>query len=138
MNFRKKKRDEVHIDLTSLIDVVFMLLIFFMLATTFMRETRISLDLPEASGTVAKDEANMIEISIDAKGAYFVNAKPLINNQMETVKQALAKVAGQNVKQPILISGDAKAPHQAVVTAMDAAGQLGFTELRIAAAKETG
>lgn len=131
MKFRRQRREEDLINLTPLIDVVFMLLIFFMVSTSFTRETHLKVELPEATGEQSSDSIDRLEIFIGADGSYAIGDKLLINNQMETLKEALKKVSGGDTKMPLTITADAKTPHQAVVQAMDAAGQLGFVHLSI-------
>ena len=129
-----RRRDEPpDITLTPLIDVVFLLLIFFMVSTTFSRHAQIEIELPEASTeTEEQEEPDLIEIAIDVKGRYYVDGRQLINTQLLTLKQAMRKAAGTRESPPIVISADANTPHQSVVTAMDAARQLGFTHLSFA------
>lgn len=131
MKFRRQKTDDEGVNLTPLIDVVFLLLIFFMVSTTFTKETHLSIDLPEAVGEASSDLPDQIEILISVEGAYSVNGVSLVNNKTETLKSALQKKSNGNTKVPLLLTADAKTPHQAVVQAMDAAGQLGFTQLSI-------
>lgn len=132
MRLQTNRREEPDVNLTPLIDVVFLLLIFFMVSTTFQRETEISIELPEASGNPQQDERKMVEISIDAKGRYYVNGEEVINTQLETLKRAISAAAGDEVKPRVLLSADKMTPHQAVITAMDAARQLGFVNLTFA------
>lgn len=131
MKFRRQDRDEEGVNLTPLIDVVFLLLIFFMVSTTFTKETHLSVDLPEATGEPSADIPDQLEILISADGSYSVNGLALVNNQIDTLKSALEKTSEGNNKVPLVITADAKTPHQAVVQAMDAAGQLGFASLSI-------
>ncbi|MEJ2417206.1 MAG: biopolymer transporter ExbD [Exilibacterium sp.] len=131
MKFRRQKSDENGINLTPMIDVVFLLLIFFMVSTTFTKETHLQVDLPEASGDRPQEEQKQIEILINADGSYAINGKSLVNKQIDTLKAALKETSGGETKMPLVITADAKTPHQAVVTAMDAAGQLGFVHLSI-------
>lgn len=130
MNLRRRRREEPNVNLTPLIDVVFLLLIFFMVSTTFRREADLRLDLPEASRTPAPTEQHLT-VSIDAAGVYYVNDQALPDARPETLRQALAAAAGEDRQQPLLLRADGRTPHQAVVTAMDAAGQLGFRRLVI-------
>ena len=130
---RHRNRDELQINLTPLIDVILTLIIFFMISTRFNRDTQIELNLPEADGAQMVNETDLVEISVDVNGNIFVNGKPLVNNQLETVKNAVNEVSGGNNQLPMVISADSKAPFQSVVTAMDAAGQLGFSKQTIAA-----
>jgi len=130
MNLRRRQREDPEVNLTSLIDVVFLLLIFFMVTTTFNRDNALEVDLPEASGVPVSDQKS-VEITIDAAGEYYVDRQQLINTQIETLKRALRKVAGDDSETGVIISADGRTPHQAVVTAMDAAGQLGFVHLSI-------
>ena len=119
--------------MTSLIDVVLLLLIFFMVSTSFVKQSQINISLPEAeSSTLVEEPAEQIDIMITATGTYLVNGRELINNRPETIRNALQKVAGGNSKMPLTISADANAKHQHVVTAMDVAGRLGFTQISIA------
>lgn len=131
MKFRRRReRESVEINLASLIDVVFILLLFFVVTTTFTRETQLKVDLPEAdSGAVA--EQQMLEILISADGTYALNGKPLLRNDLQGLQAALNDASGGDTHLAVTISADANTPHQAVVTAMDAAGKLGFAHLRI-------
>lgn len=133
MKFRRQTQVEDSVNLTPLIDVVFLLLIFFMVSTTFTKETHLSVDLPEAEGVPSSDVADTIEILINADGSYAVNGQNLVNKKSVTLMAALNKIsAGDgNGDTPLIITADAKTPHQSVVTAMDAAGQLGFVKLSI-------
>lgn len=129
MRLQGKKSEEPDVNMTALIDVVFLLLIFFMISTTFERETEISIELPEASGKQVESDRQLVEVSIDEKGRYFVNREEVINIKLETLMLAIKKAAGSEAKPRILLSADKATPHQAVITAMDAARQLGFVNL---------
>ena len=135
MNMQPRRREEPDVNLTPLIDVVFLLLIFFMVSTTFERETEISIELPEASGKQVESDRQSVEISIDAKGRYFVNKVEVINTQLDTLKQEIKRAAGDQTRPQVLLSVDKATPHQAVITAMDAARQLGFVNLTFATSK---
>ncbi len=132
MQFYRQSQDEVNINLTPLIDVVFLLLIFFMVSTTFTKETRLSLELPEAEGEPVASERQILEITVSANGRYAVQGKNLVNSKPSTLRKALQEVSNSNNKLPLVIVADAQAPHQAVVTAMDVAGKQGFVNLSIA------
>jgi biopolymer transport protein ExbD len=132
MRLQSKRHEDPDVNLTPLIDVVFLLLIFFMVSTTFERDTEISIELPEASGKPVESQRPLVEISIDDKGRYFVNKEEVINTQIETLMHAIKKAAGDEVKPRVLLSADKMTPHQAVITAMDAARQLGFVSLTFA------
>lgn len=132
MRLQGKRREEPDVNLTPLIDVVFLLLIFFMVSTTFDRETELNIELPEASGKPVENQRPLVEITIDEKGRYFVNKEEVINTQLETLKQAIKKAAGDAEKPRLLLSADKAAQHQAVIMAMDAARQLGFVNLTFA------
>ncbi|TRO37082.1 biopolymer transporter ExbD [Pseudomonas sp. ALS1131] len=133
MKFRRKPRENVEINLASLIDVVFILLLFFVVTTTFTRETQLKVDLPEAaSGTPPEQtELKQVEVLIGADGAYSVNGKALLESNLSNLMAALQKEFDGDNSLPLIISADGKTPHQAVITAMDAAGKLGFSHLRI-------
>mgnify|MGYP006001198239 FL=1 len=131
MKFQRHQADEINVNLTPLIDVVFLLLIFFMVSTTFTRETQLEVDLPQADNTAEVSAERPVEVVITAEGEYRVNGQGLVNAQARTLRMALAKAAADNFELPLTISADARTPHQAVVTAMDVAGGLGFTKLSI-------
>lgn len=134
MKFPRQKRGDTGVNLTPLIDVVFLLLIFFMVSTTFTRETRLQLELPEAEGTPAQEiEAEQIEIFVDRDGSYAVNGQVLVNRDVKTLMKALVRVSGEDTGKPLIITADANASHRAVVAVMDAAGRLGFVNLSISA-----
>jgi biopolymer transport protein ExbD len=125
------------VNLTSLIDVVLLLLIFFMVSTSFVKQSQITISLPEAeSNAVVEEVPDQIDIMITETGTYLVNGRELINNRPETIRNALQKVAGGNHSLPLTISADANAKHQFVVTAMDVAGRLGFVRISIATVNE--
>ena len=132
MKFRRQRTDEVGVNLTPLIDVVFLLLIFFMVSTTFTRETQLSIDLPEASGTVKEAAERQVEILIDEAGSYRVNGQGLVDDRMRTLQAAIYKISAGDTTLPMIITADAQSSHQSVVRAMDAAGQMGFVHLSIA------
>jgi len=131
VKFKRRVRSSATVDLTPLIDVVFILLIFFMVSTTFTKESRLILDLPKANGEVAPQEVRVIEVVVDKNGHYSVNERPLVNNQPETLKRAIQAISEGNTSLPFIITADANAAHQYVVRAMDIAGQLGFVNLSI-------
>ena len=132
MKFKRKIRDELSINITPLIDVVFLLLIFFMVTTTFNRETRLLVNLPEANAEAASTQVDQIEILVAREGSYSINGRNLVNNRIETLIRGLEVESGGDRGLPILLVADAEATHQSVVTAMDAIGQSGFTRLNIA------
>jgi biopolymer transport protein ExbD len=118
--------------MTSLIDVVLLLLIFFMLSTRFIDEGRLQLRLPEAGVEPGAVERDAVEIDVTAEGGYRVNGRALINNSRETLTTAIGKAAGNNRAIPVTIRADARATHQSVVTALDVAGQAGYRQINIA------
>ncbi|GAB4357493.1 MAG: biopolymer transporter ExbD [Gammaproteobacteria bacterium] len=129
MNLRPPRREDPDLNMTPLIDVVFLLLIFFMVSTTFDRETELKIQLPEAAGEERQEAKAPIEIVIDAQGRYFVNRQEVLNKKLETLKTALSKVAGDRKDPPLVISADRMTPHEAVIRAMDAASQLGLVHI---------
>ena len=133
MKFRRKARENVEINLASLIDVVFILLLFFVVTTTFTLETQLKVDLPEAaSGTPPQpSELKTLEVLIGVDGGYSLNGQTLLKSDLPSLMSALQKESEGDNSLPVVISADAKTPHQAVITAMDAAGKLGFAHLRI-------
>jgi len=133
VRFPRKPREPVDINLAPLIDVVFILLLFFVVTTTFTRETQLKVDLPEAvSGTPPEAAVKApLEILVAVDGSFALNGKSLASNDLTALMEALRVESGGDQSLPVMLSADAKAPHQAVVTAMDAASKLGFAQLRI-------
>lgn len=133
MNFNVREKAEPEVNLTSLIDVVLLLLIFFMVSTSFVKQSQISIRLPEAeSSAIVEETPDFIDVMITEQGTYLVDGRELINNRPETIRNALLKISGGNTDLPLTISADANARHQYVVTAMDVAGKLGFVKISIA------
>jgi len=132
MNIRPKQKEALDVNITPLIDVVFLLLIFFMVSTTFKHESEITINLPESSSVSPPKDDNIIEIAIDSKGTYYIDKRQVVNTELKTVMRALEKIAGDRKTPVILISADAQTPHQSVIVAMDAARKLGFVNLSIA------
>ncbi|WP_455222492.1 ExbD/TolR family protein [Kaarinaea lacus] len=137
MNLQQERKEDLDVNITPLIDIVFLLLIFFMVSTTFERESEIDVTLPQAAIDAPQEQSEVIEIVISSQGEFYVNGKRVINKQVSTLKQALLKVANGREDPPIIISADAKATHQSVVTVMDAARQLGFVHLSFATSQIT-
>jgi len=137
VKFRRQPREELELNLTPLIDVVFLLLIFFMVSTTFQKESQISLQLPKASESAAETVTDSIEVVINAGGRYYVNDQELVKSDAESLQAALYSLIDGNRDIPLIIRADAKTPHQSVVTAMDAAGQLGMLRMSIATSQTT-
>jgi biopolymer transport protein ExbD len=132
LNLRPRHREDPDLNLISLIDVLLVLLIFFMVSTTFQQEGRVKIHLPQASDIPQPRGAQEpLVITVTADGNYRINERTLINSTPEVLREALLKQAGTE-RGPITIRADARSTHQAVVTAMDVAGRLGFVELNIA------
>jgi biopolymer transport protein ExbD len=137
MRLSLRPRTQPEVNLTSLIDVVLLLLIFFMVSTSFVKQSQITISLPEADSVdVVEEVPDQVDIMITATGTYLVNGRELINSRPETIRNALQKVSGGNNALPLTISADANAKHQHVVTAMDVAGRLGFVRISIATVNE--
>ena len=133
MKFRTRERRESGVDLTSLIDVVFMLLIFFMVTTTFSKNAELKIALPTASNTAAATPEDKLELVIDGQGRYYINGREVLNTTQETLFQAMSQTLDELPNTPpLVISADANVNYQAVVTAMDIAGRLGLTNFSIA------
>ncbi len=135
MRTQRRERNEINVELTPLIDVVFLLLIFFMVSSTFIRESQVKIDLPEASGEVREEQSQVVEITVDRRGEYAVNGRILVNAELTTLLRALREIqssaAAVNPEKRVIITADANAAHQAVVRAMDAAGKVGLTRISI-------
>jgi biopolymer transport protein ExbD len=137
MDFHRRKKPQLELSMTPMIDVVFLLLIFFMVTTTFNRQTELKINLPEAKGIESEKKQKTLTLMIDADGTYFISDEndqfhQLINQKLSTLRRALIQAAGNSRRIPFVISADGKTPHQAVVSALDIASQLGFKRITFA------
>lgn len=138
MKFQRKKRQKVDITLVSMIDVLFVLLLFFMVSTTFNKPSQVKISLPQANAEPGENTPKTVNLTINADGVYYLEGEDklpheLVNQKEETLKQELAKLAQQSTEVPFIINADAKTPHQFVIRALDVAGQVGFTHITFAA-----
>lgn len=138
MNLRIRPREEPEINLTSLIDVVLLLLVFFMVSTSFLKATELRLELPRAEAAPREEPPEELEIIVTASGDYFVNGRELVNRRADTLRRAVEQVAGERRELPVTIRADGRTAHQSVVTAMDVAGRIGFRQILIATVDEAG
>ena len=139
MRLQNHAKEEPTVDLTSLIDVVFLLLIFFMVSTTFERESVLKVDLPEASAVAEREELpDTMELVIDGEGRMFLNDQRLLDSNANTIRAAMEQMAGENRDLPLILRADRLTPHHFVVTAMDVAAQMGFMNLSIATDRSGG
>jgi len=132
VNLRQSSGDDPEVNLTPLIDVVFILLIFFMVSTTFQKESEINIELPEASGEPLEERKDQLEIIIDAEGHYFIDEQQVVNTELATLKKAIQKFLGEQRDLPVVIRADRTTPYEAVIRAMDATAQLGLVNMSLA------
>lgn len=128
--------DEPEINLVPLIDVILILIIFFVVTTTFDARSVLKLQLPQANGEPSEASTKALSVLVNAEGRYFVQDREALRTDLESLKRTIAEVAGDDRKRPVLLRADARTPHQSVVTALDALGQLGFRQISIATAPE--
>jgi biopolymer transport protein ExbD len=139
MRIADHRADDIpEINLIPLIDVVLCLLIFFVVTTTFDARSVLKLELPQADGTPTEATPQSLSVLVNAEGRYFVGDREVLRTDLDAVKDALRDVAGDDRERPVLLRADARTPHQSVVTALDALGQLGFRRVSIATAPATG
>jgi biopolymer transport protein ExbD len=137
MQSRRPKEDP-EINLISLIDIALLLVIFFMLSSTFMQEGRLKIELPQASlAPTGKQKTDPIVVAVTQSGSYRVNDRELINSSPDTLRAAIIEVAGADRSKPVTVRADGRASHQSVVSAMDVLGKLGFVKLNIATIEES-
>ena len=136
MKLSPRRREDPELNLTSLIDVVLLLVIFFMVSTTFVEEGRLRVELPSASDVPVARPQDPIVVTVTAQGSYRVNEQGLVNNAPETLRAALVRESEGERDRPLTIRADARATHQTVVTVMDIAARLGFTQVNIATISE--
>lgn len=139
MRLQHHAKEDPNVDLTSLIDVIFLLLIFFMVSTTFERQALLKVDLPEASEVEDRAEIpDSLELVIDNEGHMFLNDQRLIDSDARTIRAAIEQAAGERRDIPLILRADRQTPHHFVVTTMDVAAQLGFSNLSIATDRTDG
>ncbi len=137
MQFRQRFREEPEINLIPLIDVLLMALIFLLVTTSFSRESRLRLQLPEAASANQLESASL-RIAIDAYGQYFINNRQLLNASAETLRAAMQQAVGGRKDPVIVVQADRKTPHEAVVRVMDVSRRLGYTHLTFATQAPSG
>lgn len=135
MNFRNKKHKPLEVSLTPMIDVVFLLLIFFMVTTSFSKETSIKIQLPQADGQETEQHKQVLRLTIDKSGQFFIDGRALQDKSLATLTKALT-AAVTNKKMPLVISADASAPVQAAISALDVANKIGFKSISFSTQKE--
>ena len=134
MNLRPRRSEPPRVDITPLIDVVFLMLIFFMVSTTFDKQTQLKVELPSASATQTEEKPqDKIEIKIDAKGNFYVNERELVKHDADTLRRTMLKIADGRSDLPVIVSGDRNAPLQSMMTVLDVAAQLGMSRLSFVA-----
>lgn len=137
MRIRSRRAEaEPEINLVPLIDVILVLIIFFVVTTTFDTPSMLKLELPRASADRVEAQAQALSVLVNADGRYFIDEHEALRTDVESLKRTIVEVAGEDRQRPVLLRADARTPHQAVVTAMDALGQLGFRQVSIATAPE--
>lgn len=132
MKLSTQQAEKSKLNLTPLIDVVFLLLIFFMVSTTFEKQAKLKIELPEASSKPSTSEQQDLVISISQKGVFFVNNNELINAQTQSLKNTLSQIVKDSRDMPVIIRADANAAHKHVVMAMDVLGNMGFSKVSMA------
>lgn len=137
MNFHANEEERTDVSLTPLIDVVFLLLIFFMITTTFDQHAKLNLELPDATSATQAENNPKIEVVIDKQGRYYIDGVSLVDQKSRTLAIALTKIKDQNKTKKVMIRADGQAPHQAVVSVMDVAANLGLTEVSIATSSDS-
>ena len=138
MNLKPRRHEEPEINVVSLIDVVLLLVVFFMLSSRFTDEGRLRVHLPNAKSVPSQSpKSEPLVVTVTQEGGYRVNEKELINSSPDTLRAALVKAAGEDRKQRVTLRADALATHQSVVTALDVLGKMGFAEVNMATVKDS-
>ena len=139
MNLQSRKsKEDPEINLIPLIDISLLLVIFFMLTSTFMQEGRLKIELPQASlAPATRQKSDPLVITVTQSGTYRVNDRELVNNSPDTLRAAVAEIAGADRNKPVTVRADARSTHQSVVTAMDVLGKLGFVRINIATVEDS-
>lgn len=129
--------DEPEINLVPLIDVILVLIIFFVVTATFDARSVLKLDLPRATGEQAENTEQALIVLVNAEGRYFVGDREVLRDDLESLKNTIAEVAGSDRDRQVMLRADARTPYQAVVTVYEALGQLGFRRIMSATAPPT-
>jgi biopolymer transport protein ExbD len=132
MRIGASRQEDFEINVISLIDVMLTLLMFFVMTTTFVQHSTMKVVLPEASEVVQDTPSTPLVVMIDANSRFYVDNSEVLNPSIETLKEAISRIGGDDRERAVVLRADAMTPHQAVVTAMDALGQVGFTHMSIA------
>jgi biopolymer transport protein ExbD len=132
----RRAEDNPEINLVPLIDVILVLIIFFVITTTFDARSVLKLELPRADGQPNQAQSRALSVLVNADGRYFIDDREALRTDLDSLKRTIAEVAGGDRERPVLLRADARTPHQAVVTALEALGQLGFREISIATAPD--
>jgi biopolymer transport protein ExbD len=127
-----RREEDFEINVISLIDVMLTLLMFFVMTTTFVQHSSMKVTLPEASASEQTRDEQTLTVLIDADGRFYIDNNEVLNPGIDTLKEALLRVAGDDRTRAVVLRADAQTAHQAVITAMDALGQLGFERLSLA------
>jgi biopolymer transport protein ExbD len=134
----RRPKEDPEINLISLIDIALLLVIFFMLSSTFMQESRVKIELPQASlAPTGKQKSDPIVVTVTQSGSYRVNDRELINSSTDTLRAAIMEISGADRSKPVTVRADARSTHQSVVTAMDVLGKLGFVRINIATVEDS-
>ena len=131
MKFKRRQVEDIHINLTPMIDCLLFILVFLLLSTTFNQMSRMNLTLPDAQGVPPKQYDKKIEVVVDASGHYSVNGQSLSSKETSDLKTAIKQNSNERRDLMYVIAADAKAAHQDVIRVMDVAGQLGFVNVNI-------
>lgn len=136
MRRSRANRREATVELTPLIDVVFLLLIFFMVSTSFVQNQALNVDLPQANGDAQPNEDLFINVVVQQNGRYEIEGSIVVDTSLQGLAKTLQAVVEKNVARrtslPVVISADATATHQSVVRVMDACAQVGLTQISLA------
>ena len=137
MNLRPRRVEDPEINLVSLIDIVLMMVVFFMMSSSLVDEGRVHIQLPQVRNLpTGKPPAEPLVISVTQQGGYLVNGRELINSDPETLRAALLKETGSDRSMRVTLRADGRATHQSVVTVMDVLGRLGFGQINLATVRE--
>lgn len=131
MKFKRRSVEDIHINLTPMIDCILFILVILLLTTTFQQQSRLNLSLPDAQGVPPKEFNHKVEVMVDSSGHYAVNGQALSSKEVPDLIAAIKQAANDRRDLMFVIAADAAATHQDVIRVMDVAGQLGFVNINI-------
>ena len=138
LNFRSRRTEAPEINLIPFIDVLLVVLIFLMLSTTYSRFTELQLTLPTADVEQQRDRPREVLVAVTAEGNYVIGKQALSDRSVDSLAAGLREAAKAGSDSVVIINADAAAPHQAVISVMEAARRAQLSQITFATQNSAG